>query len=62
MFTGADANVMTIIVAGKGDGYQEFRGVASKHWDTMKTYYQKVRYSYSTVVLSIPVVLPKESF
>ncbi|OAY82118.1 SMR domain-containing protein [Ananas comosus] len=34
-------------ISGKGDGYQEFRGVASKHWDTMKTYYQKAALAYS---------------
>jgi len=25
-----------------GDGYREFRGVAARHYDKMKEYYQKV--------------------
>ncbi|KAF0917074.1 hypothetical protein E2562_016370 [Oryza meyeriana var. granulata] len=30
-----------------GDGYQEFRTVAARHYDTMKTYYQKAAVAYS---------------
>ncbi|KAG8053115.1 hypothetical protein GUJ93_ZPchr0001g30158, partial [Zizania palustris] len=30
-----------------GDGYQEFRGVSTRHYDTMKTYYQKAAVAYS---------------
>uniref|UniRef100_J3KXV2 Smr domain-containing protein n=1 Tax=Oryza brachyantha TaxID=4533 RepID=J3KXV2_ORYBR len=29
------------------DGYQEFRTVAARHYDTMKTYYQKAAMAYS---------------
>ncbi|PNT70189.1 SMR domain-containing protein At5g58720 isoform X2 [Brachypodium distachyon] len=30
-----------------GDGYQEFRGVAARHYDEMKGYYQKAALAYS---------------
>uniref|UniRef100_A0A0E0JFT5 Smr domain-containing protein n=1 Tax=Oryza punctata TaxID=4537 RepID=A0A0E0JFT5_ORYPU len=30
-----------------GNGYQEFRTVAGRHYDTMKTYYQKAAMAYS---------------
>ncbi|CAM0880479.1 unnamed protein product [Alopecurus aequalis] len=30
-----------------GDGYQEFRGVSARHYDTMKGYYQKAALAYS---------------
>jgi hypothetical protein len=30
-----------------GDGYQEFRGVAARHYDNMKGYYQKAALAYS---------------
>lgn len=31
-----------ILHVAKGDEYHEFRGTARQHWDTMKSYYQKV--------------------
>ncbi|XP_062189426.1 SMR domain-containing protein At5g58720-like isoform X1 [Phragmites australis] len=30
-----------------GDGYREFRGVAARHYDTMKEYYQRAALAYS---------------
>uniref|UniRef100_A0A0A9GT12 DUF1771 domain-containing protein n=1 Tax=Arundo donax TaxID=35708 RepID=A0A0A9GT12_ARUDO len=30
-----------------GDGYREFRGVAARHYDTMKEYYQRAAVAYS---------------
>ncbi|KAK3163250.1 hypothetical protein QOZ80_1AG0001250 [Eleusine coracana subsp. coracana] len=30
-----------------GNGYREFRGVATRHYDTMKNYYQKAALAYS---------------
>jgi DNA-nicking Smr family endonuclease len=31
----------------KGDGYREFRGVAARHYDRMKQYYQQAALAYS---------------
>ena len=35
-------HILTIMALCLGDGYREFRGVAARHYDTMKEYYQKV--------------------
>lgn len=33
-----------ILLVAKGDEYHAFRGTARQHWDSMKSYYQKVRW------------------
>jgi len=40
-------HILTIMALCLGDGYREFRGVAARHYDTMKEYYQKAALAYS---------------
>ncbi|KAG2594773.1 hypothetical protein PVAP13_5KG017800 [Panicum virgatum] len=43
-----------------GDGYREFRGVAARHYDTMKEYYQKAALAYSKGDKSYAAYLAEE--
>ncbi|RLM91586.1 SMR domain-containing protein [Panicum miliaceum] len=44
----------------KGDGYREFRGVAVRHYDKMKEYYQKAALAYSKGDKSYAAYLAEE--
>jgi len=53
-------HILTIMALCLGDGYREFRGVAARHYDTMKEYYQKAALAYSKGDKSYAAYLAEE--